>query len=72
MDKETRELVEKELAGLKAKMVLNEAQLLALQTLTIPGENAGKLNQQIQATKTQIEFDKAYAKNIEEILKEDK
>ena len=74
MDNSTRESVEKELQILKTKIVLNEAQLLAMQMLQVPTEQTAKLNQQMSSVKTQVAFDKAYASILDDILnkKEDK
>ena len=71
MDKKVRELLDAELANLKAKVVLEESQLAALQTLVV-GEIDNKVQLEVKKCERQLRFDKLYVENLENKIKEDK
>ena len=71
MDKLVREVIEKELVTIKARIVLQETQAAVLDEMVIPGAQAEQIAATKTQTKAQLTFDKAYAKKIEELLQND-
>lgn len=71
MDNAVREILEKEVNNLKARVVLQEVQLSTLEKMNIQGAQAEQISQTKAQTKNQLQFDKEYAKALEKLLFEE-
>lgn len=68
MDKDVKDIVQRELVALKARVVLQETQLATLDSMPITGAQSEQITQTKNQTKTQLQFDKTYAVNLEKLL----
>ena len=68
MDSQVKDLVAKELVTIKARIVLQEVQISALDDMDLKGAQADQVATTKNQTKSQLAFDKVYAAKLEALI----